>query len=81
MRRPTDCGLQLPHEGTPHPRPTLPQPLAPAADLWIALAGPLTHIPQFLVWFAILFPVYHAAYGRCGQRAARAAVCLLARSS
>ncbi|PRW60200.1 MBL fold metallo-hydrolase [Chlorella sorokiniana] len=35
----------------------------PKADLWIALAGPLTHIPQFLVWFAILFPVYHAAYG------------------
>ena len=34
-----------------------------AADLFIALAGPATHIPQFLVWFACLFPAYHAAYG------------------
>ncbi len=44
--------------------PTLYCTLCCAADLWIALAGPLTHIPQFLVWFAILFPVYHSAYGR-----------------
>ncbi|KAI3429743.1 hypothetical protein D9Q98_010058 [Chlorella vulgaris] len=35
----------------------------PKADLFIALAGPATHIPQFLVWFACLFPAYHAAYG------------------
>lgn len=34
----------------------------PKVDLLIAVAGPLTHIPQFLVWFAILFPVYHAVY-------------------
>ena len=34
-----------------------------AADLLIALAGPLTHVPQFLIWFGALFPVYHAVYG------------------
>ena len=32
----------------------------------IALAGPLTHIPQLLVWLALLFPAHHAAYGSWG---------------
>lgn len=35
----------------------------PRADLLIALAGPLTHVPMLLLWLAVLFPVYHAAYG------------------
>jgi Zn-dependent protease len=35
----------------------------PKADLAIALAGPLTHIPQLLFWLGCLLPAYHAAYG------------------
>lgn len=35
----------------------------PKADLLIALAGPLTHIPQFIVWFCILVPASLSAYG------------------
>lgn len=26
----------------------------PGLDLFVSIAGPLTHIPQFLIWFAIL---------------------------
>ncbi|KAL4422465.1 hypothetical protein ABPG75_008662 [Micractinium tetrahymenae] len=52
----------LPFTPLPPSRPGLP-PCCAAADLLIALAGPLTHVPQLAVWLAILFPVYHAAYG------------------
>ncbi|KAG2422875.1 hypothetical protein HXX76_015706 [Chlamydomonas incerta] len=36
---------------------------SPKADAWVALAGPLTHIPQVLVWLLLLLPVYHADTG------------------
>ena len=50
-----------------NPPACLPLPARlPAADLLIALAGPLTHIPQLIVWLALLFPAYHAAYGSWG---------------
>ena len=29
----------------------------------IALAGPLTHVPQLLAWLLVLLPVHHAATG------------------
>lgn len=50
------------HYASPSLRPALPPP-QPAADAWVALAGPLTHIPQVLVWLLLLLPVYHADTG------------------
>jgi hypothetical protein len=35
----------------------------PKKDMLVALAGPLTHIPMFMIWFALLFPATHASYG------------------
>lgn len=33
------------------------------ADLWVTLAGPLTHIPLVALWLLILLPVYKSTYG------------------
>lgn len=62
---PTTAHVPLPLLGAaPAQQPTFPPPCCTcAADLLIALAGPLTHVPQLAVWLGILFPVYHAAYG------------------
>ncbi|GIL68120.1 hypothetical protein Vafri_21409 [Volvox africanus] len=31
--------------------------------IWVAAAGPLTHIPMVAIWVALLFPAYHASTG------------------
>lgn len=35
----------------------------PKADMWVAVAGPLTHIPMVLVWWLLLLAAYHAETG------------------
>lgn len=34
-----------------------------AADMWVAVAGPLTHIPMTLFWICMLVAATYAAYG------------------
>lgn len=33
------------------------------ADMWVAFAGPLTHVPMLLFWILLLLPAYHAVTG------------------
>lgn len=35
----------------------------PKADIWVAVAGPLTHVPMVAVWLLLLLPAYHANTG------------------
>lgn len=34
----------------------------PKKDVFVSISGPLTHIPQFLIWFAILAISSHEVY-------------------
>ncbi len=36
--------------------------------MWVAVAGPLTHIPMVLVWLLLLLPAYHAETGSWAVR-------------
>ncbi|GFR46775.1 hypothetical protein Agub_g8403 [Astrephomene gubernaculifera] len=35
----------------------------PKADMWVAVAGPLTHVPMVGAWLLLLLPAYHASTG------------------
>ncbi|KAG2489733.1 hypothetical protein HYH03_011840 [Edaphochlamys debaryana] len=35
----------------------------PKADMWVAVAGPLTHVPMLGVWLLLLLPAFHATAG------------------
>ncbi|KAK9816996.1 hypothetical protein WJX72_008022 [[Myrmecia] bisecta] len=35
----------------------------PKSDIFVAVMGPLTHLPQMLIWFIMYIPSYHATYG------------------
>lgn len=37
--------------------------VCPAADMWVALAGPLTHVPMTIFWVCMLVAATFAAYG------------------
>lgn len=37
--------------------------LSLAADMWVAVAGPLTHVPMTAIWVLLLLPAYHASTG------------------
>lgn len=34
-----------------------------AADMWVAVAGPLTHVPMVIFWVCMLIAATYAAYG------------------
>ena len=38
----------------------------PKADIWVAFAGPLTHLPMVLLWLALLASATYAATGTAG---------------
>jgi hypothetical protein len=35
---------------------------SPKTDLFVSISGPLTHVPQFLIWFALLGISSHVVY-------------------
>ncbi|PNH00507.1 hypothetical protein TSOC_013667 [Tetrabaena socialis] len=35
----------------------------PKADMWVAVAGPLTHVPMVGIWLLLLLPAFHASTG------------------